>query len=369
MSTGSGESNKPTYLVTGDLRYLMWQWAAKTEFHLPEKNFFRRLRADLNAELQRIFTPLGVGIRYEPYGEVKSKVLALLEEHANGTPVISLDRVYADNPDMFFNTTRITECIDPARPFGLDWEKNWRSIGNGPRPESLFVNEFYSIDDQIRIITLLDSIRFSEDKRVVVADDGIWSRQSLHSVEQRLAENGISVDKFVVGIKIEPGSDAKPGDFKTLNAPIINPDGYKFLSNLIFDWVCERDFYVGAPLSGRTIGYLDPKFESLAAAGDDPYPGIPATGNLSAPYVLPLGDPQHWGSIPSKEAVRFSVFCLLQALALYKAIEEKTFIVTGAKRQIQAKDLARVPVRYNSNPHRPITDWLKESLAELAPFV
>lgn len=369
MSSGSGGITQPTYLVTGDLRYLMYQWAAGTKFHLPEKSFFRKLRTDLVLELERIFTPLGVNVQFESYGRVKSKVLDLLETFANGAPVISLDRVYADNPDMFFNTTRIVECLNPARPFGVDWADNWRMIGNGPRPTSLFVKKFVGIDEQLRLIGLLDSIRKTDNKRVVVVDDGIWSRQSLHAIEQRLAVMGIVVDKFIVGIRIEPGADADPDEFKTLKATLYNPDGYSFPSNLVYDWVCERDFFVGAPLSGRTIGYLDPRFKDLAAAKGEPYPGVPSEGNLSAPYVLPLGDPERWSHIPSEEAVRFSVFCLNQALALYEAIEKKTFDVTGATRQIQAGDLARVPVRYNSNQDRPITDWLKESLAELEPFL
>jgi len=88
----------------------------------------------------------------------------------------------------------------------------------------------------------------------------------------------------------------------------------------VIDEICERDFYPGVPLSGRTVkGQL----------------------NVGAPYLLPFGKPTHWASIPKEWEKEFSRFCLQQTIKLWEEIEE----ISG--KVVRNCDLDRLPVGFN----------------------
>jgi len=71
----------------------------------------------------------------------------------------------------------------------------------------------------------------------------------------------------------------------------------------VLDEVCQRDFWGGVPLSGRTV--ISDKGETW-----------------SAPYFRPFGFPEKWASIPPENVEAFSAFCFLKTVELWREVEK-----------------------------------------------
>lgn len=97
--------------------------------------------------------------------------------------------------------------------------------------------------------------------------------------------------------------------------------GYEYQT--ILDEICERDFFVGSPYSGRTI--------------------IQDDQTMGAPYISPLGLPVEWASIPERSATEFSKFCLTLALKFWSESERLSGV------SIPTKSLAKPPLRLPPN--------------------
>jgi hypothetical protein len=82
----------------------------------------------------------------------------------------------------------------------------------------------------------------------------------------------------------------------------------------VVDEVCERDFYPGVLLSGRTLY---------------------GSENVGLPYLLPFGDPVNWASIPEEKKYAFSEFCLNQTIKIFEEIE------LSSGRPVLCRDLER----------------------------
>jgi hypothetical protein len=330
------------YIVSGDLRFLMRKWAREHNFDIPSRKFFEALSDELVRELRGIFEPLGIKVTPLLFGDLKSSMINTMKREAKDLPIISVDTVYVDNPDLLFDCTRIERCQRDQFCSDQDrWKRNWEKIGTGPRAGAA------TIHNQLQKIVTNDHIRGV--RRVVIVDDGTWSRETLHSLEELLLSEtpSIMVEKFILCIDIndvvEPVFDPEHPIY-TLRAPIVSiGKRFVFDRRAIHDWICERDFYPGAPQSGRTVGKsLDPD--------NDPdrkikgcYPGEPYKENYGAPYVLPLGNPEGWANIPRANVVEFSHFLLDQAIRLYVAIEEATEASRGSFRPVEVRQLDRPP--------------------------
>ena len=92
----------------------------------------------------------------------------------------------------------------------------------------------------------------------------------------------------------------------------------------VIDEICERDVRVGSPYSGRSV-----------VSDSDPIEG--------APYLYPFGKPTEWASIPTDQALDFSLFCLSQSLQLWAKIEQ----LSGQK--IATQQIARPVFRLPQN--------------------
>ena len=73
--------------------------------------------------------------------------------------------------------------------------------------------------------------------------------------------------------------------------------------NQVVDEVCERDFYLGIPYSGRSL-----------MGGE----------NFGLSYILPFGNPEAWASIPNEYQKFFSIFCINQTIKLFEEIENSS---------------------------------------------
>jgi len=350
----ASKGKKPKrYIITGDLRILVSRWIGSNgPFYLPDKRFFSALTQSMTNKLTEIFNN-EVEIIHMPYEYIKTGLMMLLATEAKETPIVSLDQVYIEQgiADKYFDTNRIVRWSKHV--IETEEQNGWFEIGHGPR------NPAYSISHQLEQIKNQGRIQRMVNKRVIVVDDGIWTRQSLIAVQRVLESAGIQVEKFIVGLEIRPQND---NDCITLEKPFHWVE--KFIKEDVIDWVSERDFYPGVPFSGRTLGEkidLDRLDHNL----HEYYHAIPMEGNYGAPYVYPLGDPRAWASIPADKVLDFSRFCLKQAICLYQSIEYETEKVTGLKKPIQVKHLPRPPYFYRKNKDSSVIEELKRSLETL----
>lgn len=341
------------YVVSGDLRDLMRRWAEPRGFVVPGKRFFFHMEDELTATLRGIFEKRGVDVQFIYFDRIMRALSTLIEDNEKSLPVISLDRVYVapGSADAFFDTTRVVKYSKHGR----NLDEQWLDLGHGPRSGA------GSIAAQMERITRLQAVR--DRKRVIVADDGIWSRKSLAGFEKLLARNGITIEKFLVAIWVKPDPSEPVKEEARLRAPVVTvPESeWNFRPGEVYDWVCARDFCPGAPFSGKTVGEpIDGESMRDEVMGGY-YPGTPMEGNFGAPYMLPLGHVQDWASIPGDEVRDFSLFCLDQAIRLFREIEAETKRVLKESRTVRVADLDRPPYVYRNKRDSPIARELEES--------
>ena len=317
---------------------------------MPERQFFQKLQARLLDKLKEIFPEPKQKVHLSRYEYVKTGIMMLISEQAKDIPVISLDQVYVEQgiADIHFDVNRIVKW-SKHRAEG-EWTDGWTELGHGPRSSNL------TIASQLDRIANQGRIKRMVNKRVVLVDDGTWTRQSLIAAQKLLGSIGIQVKMFIVGIEIRPSDES---ECVTLDRPYFWAE--KFVKEDVIDWVSERDFYPGVGFSGRTVGEsIDNRFPSEVMR--EYYYSIPMQGNYGAPYVLPLGDPASWANIPAEASKDFSRFCLEQSIMLYRAIEAETKRITKVPVQIKIRHLQRPPYFYRKRPDCSVVEELKRSL-------
>jgi hypothetical protein len=167
----------------------------------------------------------------------------------------------------------------------------------------------YSRFDSLLFLKQLSNLKSKGIKEICLIDDVIFSGILIGRLVKILSNFGITVSTVYAGIGIQKGIDhiSKNGKIKI--------DCAKVYSEVI-DEVCERDFYLGIPYSGRSL------------VGDN---------NMSLPYFLPYGNPLAWASIPSPFEIEFSKFCIKQTILLFEEIEKisnKKVCCSDIKRRI-----------------------------------
>ncbi|MBT5338723.1 hypothetical protein HN858_01295 [Candidatus Falkowbacteria bacterium] len=340
-----------TYIVSGDLRVIVSRWLGEAgPFYVPERQFFQKHQARLLSKLKEIFPEPEQRVHLSRYEYVKTGIMMLISENSKDIPVISLDQVYVEQgiADIHFDVNRVVKWSKHQAED--NWTAGWTDLGHGPRNSNL------TIASQLDRIANQGRIKRMINKRVVLVDDGTWTRQSLIAAQKLLSSIGIQVEMFIVGIEIRPADES---ECVTLDRPYFWAE--KFVKEDVIDWVSERDFYPGIGCSGRTVGEsLDNRFSSEVMR--EYYYSIPMQGNYGAPYVLPLGDPISWANIPPEAAKDFSLFCLEQTIVLYKAIEAETQRITKVPVQVRIKDLQRPPYFYRKRPDSSVVVELKRSI-------
>lgn len=283
---------KKPYIVSEDIYLLMRHWAEKKNFILPEEVFFQCLRGEFSAFFKGIFS----NFEMIPEQEMVAGIEAFVEE--SGLIPISLDKAYYSSKYSF----EITRFVD----------MNNDDAGTKERYGTPHVN--------VQLQKLQEELR---GEKVVVVDDVIFSGDIVETTIKKLSQVGIKVVAICAGIGIEKGVGR------------LNSAGFKVSCTRIYesvvDEVCERDFYPGVPLSGRSVI---------------------GTKNVGAPYILPFGNPGEWASIPQEWQRPLSKFCIKQTIKLFEAIEKKS------KRLVRCNDLDRKVVSLPINEERYV-DCLK----------
>jgi len=215
-------------------------------------------------------------------------------------------------------------------------------IGFGPRPG------YASLDDQFKAIAAT-----VDGSSVILAEDGTFTGSTLLYLLKNLQERGVNVSAIVIGISFPLAINAISKKFK---GEVIVVE--KSLQP--FEWMPDHDFLPFTPNCGRIFG---------GRFGNEVLPHYTHDGiSYCFPYVLPFGDPVKWASIPEKNAIDFSIFCMKQTLSLYEKLESINH------KNILVKDLLGVQPRVSAPmtkgggqfPHVdiPITEFINSTIKE-----
>lgn len=262
------------YVVSQDIGILMEKWANEKGYSLPNKEFFVRFRLEFTRFMEQIFP------KFESVSEDKlSTGLKNLAEETRLFP-ISLDRVYfQSNPRL--DISRL-----------VDFEGKDKGLGKR-RDSPPLLNQFRKL-------------RNFGIKEAVLVDDVVFSGDLANRIINALSNIGIEIPVVCTGIAIKDGINILAKSGKETRAVRTY--------DKVIDEVCERDFYPGVPLCGRSLNSEE---------------------NIGIPYILPFGNPEKWASIPKKWQKSLSIFCLNQSINLFEVIEETS------GRYIKCEDLDR----------------------------
>lgn len=263
------------YVVSLDLIPLLERWARKSGWVMPEKQIFTDLRRGLMSDLSRIFDDVEL-ISEE---DVRTTLLKYVDQPH--LPVVTLDQAYCPYGYPLHMTRAITRELEDV---GI----THRTIGG---------------DIEAQVAKMASQITGD----AVLVDDVIFSGDMIvQHVLPMLKRHGIHVHTVAAGIGIGDGVHRVAEHVPEVRCVNIYPR--------VIDEICERDFYPGAPLSGRTV------------IGEESY---------GAPYIRPFGDPVKWASLPEHFVPEFSRECIRRAIALFEAIED------SSGRALRCADLPR----------------------------
>lgn len=285
------------YVVSEDIGILMQKWAKNKGFVIPDTIFFVKLRLQFAAFMKQIFS------NFELVSEEELSVgLKNMVKKTELFP-ISLDRVYyQSNPGL--DISRL-----------VDAQGNDRGLGRR-RDSSTLLNQFRKL-------------RKLGIKEAVLVDDVIFSGGLAERITNVLSSIGIETPIICSGIAIKEGVD------------IITRSGKELCAvktyDKVTDEVCERDFYPGVPLCGRTLN---------------------GSENVGIPYILPFGNPEQWASIPKERQTSLSKFCLRQSISIFETIEE----MSG--RYVNCEDLDRKIIHLPKDKTRFVNS-LKQLLQQI----
>jgi len=262
------QENKP-YVVSADSRGLLNQWAKKNRLTLPDDDYFEGMLRDLENALGQYFAKVDI----VPEDFLRQGLNGLIKN--SPVPVVSLDRAYI-NPKQ----NNLIGFLDATRTV----DSNLNSTGLGSRALEI------SLERQIGQLASSQS-----GKAIALADDVIFEGKTMLQLAQKLRSKGIIVDTIYSGITIKEGKE------------LLEQNGVRVDSLLeydqVIDEICERDFVVGSPYSGRSV--------------------VNGQGIIEgAPYLYPFGKPVEWASIPQEDAINFSLFALYQSLQMWTKTEQ-----------------------------------------------
>ncbi|MFA5945686.1 MAG: hypothetical protein WC802_02130 [Patescibacteria group bacterium] len=181
--------------------------------------------------------------------------------------IVSLDPVYAPRP-LALNITRLVD-------------KNGADAGYGLRD-----GRQLDLAEEIREIA-----RLVGEPEIALVDDVVFSGAMMAQIISAFAKHGVAVRRVYAGVAIGEGANR-------LKLDNIDVHAVRSFAEVL-DEVCERDFFPGAPMSGRTLANLP---------------------NTGAPYLLPFGNAQKWASIPTEHARRFSTAVLRASAEVYDVL-------------------------------------------------
>jgi hypothetical protein len=256
------------YIVSADTGLLMNKWGERNGLITPGSSFYQEMLVDLKEKLRDSFDE----IKVIPESELQEGMNQLVREAA--FPVISLDRTYVDE-----SQPNLMGYLDATRTV----DTNLQSTGLRSRLRE------NSLQQQIYRLA-----QGADGRTITLIDDVIFEGKTLLEIIEKFRDQGVNIDQVLTGIAIQEGIDLLEANGISVKTVV---DPY----DQVIDEICERDFRVGAPYSGRTI--------------------INGKTTMGAPYLQPFGKPEQWASIPKDNALDFSLFCLYQSLQMWLEVE------------------------------------------------
>jgi hypothetical protein len=296
------QENKP-YVVSADTKGLLKSWARESGLTLPSDDYFQGMLKDLESTLDQYFDQVDI----VPEAFLRRGLNGLIKN--SPVPVISLDRAYVNpkqnNLEGFLDVTRTVDA-------------NLNNTGLGSRYLEI------ALERQIKQLSARQSGR-----AIALVDDVIFEGKTILELVEKLRRRGVTVDAVYSGITIKEGQD------------LLEKNGVRVNSLIVYDQVtdeiCERDFVVGTPYSGRSV--------------------VNGKGVIEgAPYLYPFGKPVEWASIPEEDALSFSLFCLYQSIQFWAKTEQLS--CQNISPQQVSKPVFGLPE--NRSMSRAITDVMKE---------
>ncbi len=284
------------YVITEDLEFLMKRWSMGVDFIIPEHNFFVSIQEKLLNYLGSIFCDL-VLIDYYELSSHLEDMMGLNKD----VLFVSIDHVYCE-VDNYLEINRVADV------------SNLKKIGISQRPGSI------SLEEQF------DSL--PKDRPIVIIDDGCFSGDTMFQIVTMMKKRGLNVQKSIVGIMIDRFNNLIVKD----QPDFIIDSVYDFIN--VIDWICERDFFIGVPLSGKTVGYK---------MGNKIIPYYP---DVSLLYCRPFGNPNGSASIPIDCMVEYSKFIIGLSCELWEEIERLSGKV------VTCNDVPRLPIRIERDNKR-----------------
>lgn len=281
---------KKPYIVSADIYLLLKKWAERKNLILPKKEFFSDLRNEFSTYMLNLFPDFEFISEEEIF-----KYMSMVALESN-LPVVSLDPVYFQGE------------------YSLELTRNVNLNGEDGGLRHRFGSN--------SLLKQLSVLKDTGVKDVCLVDDVIFSGVLTERVIQSLSHLGISVPVVCAGIGIQEGIDR----ITTSSRGIYCLKTY----NDVMDEVCERDFYLGVPYSGRSL--CDSQ-------------------NIGLPYILPYGKPDKWASIPVLSQKSFSEFCINQTIILFEEIQKYS------GRSIDCSDIERKV--FNQPEKGSYVDFLK----------
>jgi hypothetical protein len=260
--------------VSEDVDILITRWCKTAGLIPPEKEFYLEPRAKMKTFLRNLFAR----VTFISSKQIRTGLLRSIAQHKKaGLTIVSLERAYLEDSEVN-ERIELTRTVD-----GSLEDVVIPSVRNG---------------------TPLKQFQFERlrGKEIALVDDVVFSGKTLIGTISGLHHCHANVHAVTAAVGVKEGVDnLKKATFGVIGMPdrlmVDCLDEFDDVS----DQVCERDFYPGVPYSGRAH----------------------FTSDASFPYVLPLGRPDKWASIPEKELERFSVLCIDNTIALFAEIEKR----------------------------------------------
>lgn len=333
-----------TYLVTEDLSKIISSWCQEQgkPFPDPEGPFYKAIMSSLCDALQRFCFPNGdvkvIDVPRASFADIlergRSYDANLLNEFW-----VSLDHVYSnvDEKDQNGYEISITRFVDED---GVE-------LRRGPRPES----NFDTIREQVLACARCWRDASKDGPRpVVLVDDGTFTGETITTILEELAHEKMYVESVRLGVA-NPWAINKIAGWVHQTGHSVRFLGCLKLCPPVFDWVAERDFFAGVPLSGRVVGHIENDVVR-------PHRAEPSGKPFRKPYLAGWGRLGDWAHI-EKGKDRFTRAALDLSITLWEELERLW------EQKISVGELAAIPWQFYRSDPGEMGSFLKERWVDI----
>lgn len=298
-----------TYIVTEDLSVLIPDWCETLHKPGPSKEFFRNeIMEDLRKTLQNNCFAESDILVYPLDMDSLSDILRRPDSAHGKEYWICLDEVFPKH----CGAGAYDFCLSVSRVI----DEDGNDLGRTARSES----PYDSLDEQISKCAQHYRTTVRNDKcPVVLVDDGTFDGNTVVTVLDGLAREGVFVETVKLGVAKQKGirnivswrhvfskrEKAQAHQVRFLGCSKLCPP--------IFDWICERDFFPGVPFGGRALG-------ELKGARLVPVRLQPGNKSVRQAYLDGWGCPREWAGL-KKGIKKFTREALGVSIKLWEHLE------------------------------------------------